>query len=167
MSTNHLMAQAAQEKENFLLPNATIFVETIIFLVVLFIFFRFIVPPIRKAMRERNEMVQRSLDESRQAEEKFRQAEERYQQALSEARAEAARIRDVARAEWQKTLDELRARANAEIAELRKQAAEQLGQERERVLADLEPTVHGLASDLAGRVVGEGLGGNAGRKGAR
>lgn len=87
MSTTYV----AQEKENFLLPNGTIFVETIIILVVLFIFFRYIVPPVRRAMRERNEMVQRSVDESRAADEKFRQAKDRYQDALAEARAEADR----------------------------------------------------------------------------
>src|SRR6266540_710885 len=81
------------------------FVETIIFLVVLFIFWKFIVPPIRNAMRERNELIQKGIEEGRQAEEKFRDAEQRYQQALNEARNEAAKIRDTARAEGQKILD--------------------------------------------------------------
>jgi F-type H+-transporting ATPase subunit b len=145
-----------KEKENFLLPNGTIFVETIILLAVLFIFFRYIVPPIRKAMAERNEMVQRSVDEGRAAAEKFRQAEERYQDALAEARTEAGRIRDTARAEGQQTLDELRARASAEVADLRQEATEQLERERERVLSDLDPHVRGIATDLANRVVGTG-----------
>jgi F-type H+-transporting ATPase subunit b len=153
MSTAYL-AQEQQEKENFLLPNGTIFIETIILLVVLFIFFRYIVPPIGKAMRERTEMVQRSVDESRSADEKFRQAEKRYQDALAEARAEAGRIRDTARAEGQETLDELRARASAEVADLRREATEQLERERERVLSDLEPQVRGIATGLANRVVG-------------
>src|ERR671930_665231 len=93
MSTN-----LAAESKNFLIPNGTFFVETIIFLVVLWIFWQFIVPPIRKAMRERNDLIQKGIEEGRQAEEKFRDAEQRYQQALNEARNEAAKIRDTARA---------------------------------------------------------------------
>jgi F-type H+-transporting ATPase subunit b len=162
MITTYLAQE--KEKENFLLPNGTFIVETIIILIVLFIFFRWIVPPIRKAMRERNEMVQRSMDESRDAEEKFKAAEQRYQEALAEARTEAARIRDTARAEGQKTLDELRGRAAADVAQLRQQAADALAEERDRVLSELEPHVRGLATDLANRVVGTDV---AGRKGKR
>ena len=48
--------------EIFLLGCPTFFVETIIFLIVLWIFWQFIVPPIRKAMRERNDLIQQGID---------------------------------------------------------------------------------------------------------
>jgi F-type H+-transporting ATPase subunit b len=150
MSTN-----LAAESKNFLIPNGTFFVETIIFLIVLWVFWQFIVPPIRKAMRERNDLIQKGIEEGRQAEEKFRDAEQRYQQALNEARNEAAKIRDTARAEGQKILDDFRSRTNAEVAELRQRSAEQLAAQREQVLAELEPHVRDLASGLATKVVGE------------
>jgi F-type H+-transporting ATPase subunit b len=153
MSTIHLAQE--QEKNNFLLPNATFFVETIIFLVVMFIFFRYIVPPIRQAMRERNAMVQRQADENRKASEKFTAAEERHREALSEARNEAAKIRDAARAEGQKVLDDLRGRASAQVAQLRREGDEQLSAQREQVLSDLEPQVAELSRVLASRIVGE------------
>jgi F-type H+-transporting ATPase subunit b len=152
MSTTNLAAG-----DNFLLPNATFFVELIIFLVVLWIFWKFIVPPIRKAMRERNELVQQGFEEARQAEEKFHEAEKRYQQALGEARSEAAKIRDTARAEGQQILDEFRSRTSAEVAGLRQTAAEQLAAERERVVAEVRPQVDELAEGLASRVVGEDI----------
>jgi F-type H+-transporting ATPase subunit b len=161
-------ANLAAETNNFLLPNGTFIVESIIILVVLFIFFRFIVPPVRQALREREEMVQKGHDEARDADEKFRLAEERYHQALAEARAEAASIRDTARAEGQKILDEFRSRAGAEVAELRQQAAEQLAGERERVLAEVEPRVRDLAGALASRVTGEEVAAQSrARKGGR
>lgn len=153
-----------EEKSNFLVPNGTILVEIIIVAVVLFVVWRFIVPPIRDAMAQRREIIQRGLEEGREAEEKFRQAEERYQAALAEARAEAAKIRDTARAEGQRTLDELRARASAEVAQIRQRGAEQLAEQRDRVLQDLEPQVRELAVALATRVVGENV---AVRKGRR
>jgi F-type H+-transporting ATPase subunit b len=155
MIASNLAQEAPEKPDNFLIPNGTFIVESIIILVVLFIFFRFIVPPIKKALQERNELVQKGFEESRAAEEKFRQAEERYQQALAEARTEAARIRDTARAEGQKILDEFRSRTNAEVTDLRQQAAATLAQERDRAMAELEPQVRDLASGLASRVVGE------------
>jgi F-type H+-transporting ATPase subunit b len=147
----------AQEKENFLLPNATIIVETIIFLIILFVMWRYVVPPIRKAMADRRDMVQRQADESRKADEKFAGAEQRYKEALSEARNEAAKIRDTARAEGQKVLDDLRGRASAQVAQLRREGDEQLAAQREQVLSDLEPQVAELSRVLASRIVGENV----------
>jgi F-type H+-transporting ATPase subunit b len=154
---------AAEEKENFLLPNGTFWVEAAIFAVVLYVMWRFVVPPIRDAMAKRREMIQRGLDEGRAADEKFRQAEQRYEQALAEARSEAARIRDTARAEGQKTLDELRGHAGAEVAQIRKRAAEQLAGQRAQVIGELQPHVRELAVALAGRVVGESVAVRKGR----
>jgi F-type H+-transporting ATPase subunit b len=162
MSTIH-MAQA-EDKPNFLVPNATFIVETIIILVVLFIFFRFIIPPVRQALRERNEMVQRQVDESRKATEKFAAAEQRHREALAEARAEAGSIRDSARADGQRVLDELRGKANEEVARLRKQGDEQLATQRTQAESDLEPHVAELSRALAGRIVGENVPVASGRK---
>jgi F-type H+-transporting ATPase subunit b len=167
MSAANLAQEAPEKPDNFLIPNGTFIVETIIFLIVLWIFFRFIVPPIRRALSERNELVQKGFEDARAAEDKFRLAEERYQQALAEARTEAANIRDTARAEGQKILDEFRSRTNAEVAELRQQSADQLAAERDRVLGELEPRVRELAAGLASRVVGEDVAPGARSKGRR
>lgn len=44
---------------NFLLPNGTFFVELIIFLLVLFVIWRFVLPPVQKAMADRHDTLQR------------------------------------------------------------------------------------------------------------
>jgi|1186.fasta_scaffold60010_2 F-type H+-transporting ATPase subunit b len=152
MSTIQL---AQEDKPNFLVPNATFFVETIIFLVVMFIFFRFIVPPIRQALKDRDDMITRQAEESRKASETFAAAEQRHQEALAEARAEANSIRDAARADGQRTLDELRGQANAEVARLRSAGEEQLAAQRSQAMNDLEPHLAELSRSLASRIVGE------------
>jgi F-type H+-transporting ATPase subunit b len=144
-----------QEKNNFLIPNATFIVETIIFLIVMFIFFRFIVPPIRQALKDRNDMVTRQAEESRKASETFAAADQRHQEALAEARAEAGSIRDAARADGQRVLDELRGQATAEVTRLRTAGEEQLAAQRTQVVSDLEPQVAELSRSLASRIVGE------------
>jgi F-type H+-transporting ATPase subunit b len=140
---------------NFLLPNGTFFVELIIFLVVLLVIWRFVLPPIQKAMAERHDMLQRQLDESRQATEKFEAAKTKYAEELAQARAESNRIRDEARAEGQRILDEHREQAQAEISAVLLRGEEQLAAQREQVLGELREAIPSLSTALAGRVVGE------------
>lgn len=154
-ATNALFLAQESEHPNFLLPNATIIVELLIFAIVLFVMWRYVVPPVRKAMRERTEMVQRSADESKKADERFAAAEARHREALAEARAEAGKIRDTARAEGQKVLDELRGQASAEVARVRREGDERLAAQRDQVVSDLEPHVAELSRALASRIVGE------------
>src|SRR4051794_28865112 len=101
MTTETLAAE-----QIFLLPNGTIFVEIILFLIVVFIFTKFIVPPLAKAMRERQEMVRKQAEDREESALRLKQAQERYEAALAEARAEAAAIRDEARADAQRIRDE-------------------------------------------------------------
>ncbi|GLY65249.1 F0F1 ATP synthase subunit B [Amycolatopsis taiwanensis] len=145
------------EGNNFLLPNGTFFVELIIFLLVLLVIWRFVLPPVQKAMAERHDMLQRQLDESRQAGEKFEAAKAKYAEELAQARAESNRIRDEARAEGQRILDEHRERAQAEISDILRRGEEDLAAQREQVLSELREAVPSLSTALAGRVVGEGV----------
>jgi F-type H+-transporting ATPase subunit b len=79
---------AAEENSNFLVPNATFFVELLLFLIILFIFARFIVPPLSRAMAEREQMIRRAAEDRDEAGRKLQEAEERYQAALAEAHKE-------------------------------------------------------------------------------
>lgn len=162
LATSALFLAQESEKPNFLVPNATIIVESLIFAIVLFVMWRYVVPPVRQALRERTEMVQRGNDESKKADERFAAAEARHREALAEARAEAGKIRDTARAEGQKVLDDLRGQASAEVARLRREGDEQLAAQRDQVVSDLEPQVAELSRALASRIVGENV--TAGRK---
>jgi F-type H+-transporting ATPase subunit b len=163
LPTSAFFLAQGSEKPNFLVPNGTIIVESLIFAVVLFVMWRYVVPPVRDALRERTEMVQRSADESRKADERSAAADARHREALAEARAEAGKIRDTARAEGQKVLDDLRGQASAEVARLRREGDEQLAAQRDHVVSDLEPQVAELSRALASRIVGENVA-TAGRK---
>ncbi|HWE92321.1 MAG TPA: F0F1 ATP synthase subunit B [Pseudonocardiaceae bacterium] len=142
---------------NILLPNATIIVEFVIFALVLLVMWRFIVPPILKAMQDRDDMVRRQAEESQKANETLTAAEQRYQEALTEARGKSASIRDEARLEGQQYLDELRTQAQAEVAGIAARGRDELAEQRSRALERLRPHVGELAVTLAGRVLGEEL----------
>src|SRR6202008_1675923 len=167
LGTSALFLAQEEERPNFLLPNATIIVESIIIAVVLFVIWRFVVPPVRKAMADRREMVQRQIAESKKRDEKFAAAEQRHREALAEARAEAGKIRDTARAEGQKNLDELRGEASAEGARGRRAGegragprgggADPRGPGGGGVLSAGAPRAAGLSGPRASRIVGENV----------
>ena len=60
---NFVAAAGGEAPPNFLVPNATIFVVFVIFLLVLFFFYRFVVPPLTKAMAERDEMIRKQVED--------------------------------------------------------------------------------------------------------
>lgn len=142
---------------NPLLPNGTFFVELIIFVIVLVIMWRFIVPPIVKAMQDRADRVAKTAQERHEAARKLSEANARYDSALADARKEAGDIRAEARAEGQRNLDELRERIGGEVAAVRRDAEAELAQQRERAQRELQNEVGSLSVTLASRVVGTDL----------
>jgi F-type H+-transporting ATPase subunit b len=163
MSSYNVAAEAGGNI--FLLPNATFFVELLIFLIVLGVIWRYVVPPIKRAMNERQKMIRRQLEESERAHQRLQEAEARYSEALAEARVEAARIRETARADAQAIKDELREQAEQEVARIRQRGEEQLATQREQVVRELRAELGRLAVTLAGRIVGESLAEDARRAG--
>jgi F-type H+-transporting ATPase subunit b len=145
------------QNNNFLLPNATFFVELVLFLILFFVIARYVVPPLTKAMDERDEMVRKAARDREEATRQLRDAEERYQSELSDARVEAARIRDEARAEAQKIRDEMKSKADQEVARLREQGEQQLAEQRSEAMRQLRGDIGGLSSDLAERILGRPL----------
>lgn len=158
-----LLAQE-QESSNFLLPNATIFVELILFLIVFWVFARWIVPPLSKAMDERQKMVRKQAEDREEAVRRLRQAEERYESALAEARGESARIRDEARAEAQKVREGMRRDVDREVERIQREGAAQLEEQRAVTVRHLRGDIGGLSAELAGRIIGEPLGDDPARR---
>jgi F-type H+-transporting ATPase subunit b len=148
----------AAETPNFLLPNATIIVVFLIFIAILFFFYRFVVPPLTKAMAERDEMNRKQVEERDAAQRRLVEAQERYDSALAEARAEATAIRDEARADAQRIRDDMRAETDRQVAEIHRRGAEELEAERVRAIGELRGDIGGLSTDLAGRILGRPIG---------
>lgn len=151
--------------ENFLAPNATFIAELIAFLLILFLIYRYVVPPVQRSMRQRQEMVRKQVEESQQASERLEAAEAKYREALGEARTEAAKIRDDARADGQRIIDEMREQAQQEVARIRQRGEEQLASQREQATRELRSEIGNLAVTLAGRIVGESMDDESRRRG--
>src|ERR1700690_3093925 len=124
-----VLAAASQAEGNFLLPNGTFFVVLIIFLIVLGVIGTFVVPPISKVLKERDNMVTKTAADNKKSAEQFAAAQEDYESAMSDARVKASAARDEARAEGPKGHRAERGRAGEEVSSTLQDAAEQLKRE--------------------------------------
>ena len=139
---------------NFLVPNGTFFFVLIIFLIVLGVIAKWVVPPISRVLREREAMVQKTTEDNRRASQLRDAADADYLKVMGTARREATNVREEARAEGRKIVDDAKARANAEVSSVLQQATEELTEQSRAVTAELQASVETLASRLASRVLG-------------
>ena len=144
-----------EEEDIFLVPNATMLVELALFGLILFVVWKFVVPPVARAMAERQEKIARQMADSEAAARKLAEAQAAYENAMAEARSEATLLREQARAQHKAIVEEAAAAAQARADEITATTRAQLAAERERALASLQSDVSALAGQLAGRVVGE------------
>ena len=155
MADSNVVLLAAEEgQSNFLIPNGTFFFVLIIFLIVLGVIGKWVVPPISKVLNEREAMVKQTVDDSRKAADQFTAADADYESEMSKARSEASRVRDGARAEGRKILEDMRGRASDEVATAMARADEQLKQQSDAISAELRSSVDTLSTTLASRVLG-------------
>ena len=122
----------------FLLPNGTFFVELVIFVVLMVIIGKKIIPTINKAVAERPERVRTALDAADQARTDAEAADDQRRAVLEEARqtareivAEANRtaeaVRVDAQARGQAEFERIVGGAEAEVARARQGAVEEAG----------------------------------------
>jgi len=156
MADPNVVLLAAEEgggTSNFLVPNGTFFVVLIIFLIVLGVIGKWVVPPVSKVLRERDAMVKQTVDDSRAAADQFSAADEDYRAEMAKARGEASKLRDGARAEGRKVLEDMRGRAADEVASTLQQADSELKEQALSIQADLRSSVENLSETLASRVL--------------
>jgi F-type H+-transporting ATPase subunit b len=152
-----MMATTVLAADNFLLPNGTLIAELVAFLIILWVLWKYVVPPLSKSLQDRQDMIRKQVEDSEEAQRKLKSAEERYDQALAEARTEAAKIRDDARADGERIREELREQANAEVERIRQRGEEQLSTQRDQVVRQLRGELGGLSVQLAEKLVGHEL----------
>src|SRR6478735_3612406 len=116
MADSNVVLLAAEEggQSNFLVPNGTFFFVLLIFLIVLGVIAKWVVPPISKVLREREAMVQKTTEDNRHAAQLRAAADADYLKVMGQARRDATNVREEARAEGRKIVDDARARANTE-----------------------------------------------------
>src|SRR3954447_24316842 len=107
---------------NFLVPNATFFVELAAFALMFFILTKYVIPPINKAMTARQEAIRQEFAEAEQAKQNADKAEADFKAQIAGARKDAARIRDEAHEQGKQIIEEAKQQAAAEQQRIKDQA---------------------------------------------
>ena len=78
--------------------NATLIAELVLFAIVVAVVTKVVVPPLRRAMRERQAIIAKGLADAQAAEARLVEADREYQGHLDQARREGREILDAYRA---------------------------------------------------------------------
>ena len=147
----------AETESNFLVPNATFFVELAAFALLFYLLAKYVIPPINRAMTNRQEAIRKEFADLDEARADANAAEAEFKAQIADARHEAARIREEARAQGAAIIAEMREQAQAESTRIVEHGKTQIEAERQQAVTSLRAEVGALATGLAGRIVGESL----------
>lgn len=147
----------------FLLPNATFFVELAVVVLLVVAFWKYVLPPLNRAMAERQQRITDSLEAADQARREAESADDERQRLLEDARAQAREI--VASA--QQTSEQLRAdaagRAQAEYDRIVSSATADIAAARQRAVEEAARRMGEVVIDVVAKVVGREVDANAHR----
>jgi F-type H+-transporting ATPase subunit b len=142
---------------NFLVPNATFFVELAAFAIMFWILAKYVIPPINRAMTARQDAIRQEFAEADEAKKRATDAEAQFKAQIADARKDAARIREEAQEQGKQIIEEAKQQAVVEQQRVKDQAQAQIQAERQQALTSLRAEVGALATSLASRIVGEAL----------
>jgi F-type H+-transporting ATPase subunit b len=149
---------AAEDEPNPLLPHLSELIVGTIAFVLLYLFLRAKVFPVfEKTFAERRDAIEGGMERAKEAEEEAKETLAQYREQLADARHEAARLREDAREQGAQIIGEMREQAQAEARRITEQAHQQIEADKVQALTQLRVHVGSLATDLAGRIVGESL----------
>jgi len=149
---------AAEQNPNPLIPDiAELVVGTIAFFIVFYLLARLLLPNIQRALEARTDAIEGGIKRAEEAQAEAQRTLEQYRAQLAEARHEAARLREEAREQGAAIIVELREQAQDESRRIVEGAHAQIEADRKAAFASLRADIGKLATDLAGRIVGESL----------
>ncbi|WP_328968502.1 F0F1 ATP synthase subunit B [Streptomyces sp. NBC_00239] len=154
----NLVQLAAEEEQNPLLPpGPELLIGTIAFAIVFFFFWKKLLPTINKVLEERREAIEGGIEKAEAAQTEAQSVLEQYKAQLAEARHEAARLRQEALEQGTALKEELRAEGQRQREEIIAAGHAQIEADRKAASQALRQDVGKLATDLAGKLVGESL----------
>jgi F-type H+-transporting ATPase subunit b len=148
----------ADETGIFDLPNTSlIFWEIITFLILLFLLWRYVYPPIRDQIRRRQSEIDRAIDEAQKTRAEARELLAEYRRQIEEARGEARRILDEARKQGEAQRERAKREAREEGDRIIERAREEIGRERDTALREVRREVADMVIMTSERIIGQEL----------
>lgn len=123
------------------------------FIAIVLLVWRYVVPPVRKLMVERQETVRQQLEDSAAAAKKLEEASQAHTKALEEAKAEAKRVTEEAHTDAERIAEQLRAQADVEVERIKTQGAKQVELLRAQLIRQLRSDIGAESVRRAGELV--------------
>ncbi|MGA3354718.1 MAG: F0F1 ATP synthase subunit B, partial [Acidimicrobiales bacterium] len=142
---------------NFLIPNGTFVVELVIFLVVLGIIAKWILPPLQEVAETRRTRVLTALQQGEEARAAALSVLAERDSVLSEARVQARAIIDQANQGADTALEQGRAQGQEEYERLVGASRQEISAEGTRARQELVSQLDSLVVSAAERVLGNGV----------
>ncbi|MGD0220057.1 MAG: HrpE/YscL family type III secretion apparatus protein [Acidimicrobiales bacterium] len=152
-----MLASSSGSSSNFIVPNGTFVVELVIFLVVLGVMAKFILPSLRRALDERGRMLADAQRASEAARGEAARLERERINVLASARAQARALLEGASQSVDGLIAEAREQGRAEHDRRFAEAADGLETERRRLHDDVMARAVELVAAAAERIVGGGF----------
>jgi len=131
--------------------------SAVVLIPIALMFYRIVLPKFTAVLDKRTALIEGGIAKAESVQADAEAALVRYTQELAEARAEAARLREVARVEGVAIVADLRAKASEEAGRILETAQRQIEAERQQAVVSLRSEVGALATELASRIIGEAL----------
>jgi F-type H+-transporting ATPase subunit b len=134
--------------------NATLFIQSLVFLILAFVTMKFIWPPLMAAIGERQKKIAEGLAAADKGEKSLSEAKANATVILKEAHAQASKIIEQANRRSNEVIDEARGTAIAEGQRLIGDARQEVALESGRAREQLRKEVAGIALAGAGKLLG-------------
>ena len=125
------------------------------FAVIAFLVWRYVVPPVRRLMTDRQETVRKQLDDSASADKRLAEAKQAHEKVVREAEVEAKRVIEESRADAKSIAEQLRVHADAEVERVKLQGQQHIQLLRAQFIRQLRQDLGSEAVRRAGDLVRE------------
>jgi F-type H+-transporting ATPase subunit b len=138
----------------FLLPNGTFFIELIVSLVLIFLIYKYILPPLNKAMQDRQEKIRVSLESADQARADAEAADDERRAVLEQARQQAREIVATANHTAEQVRTDMQARGQAEYDRIVANADVEIALARQRAVEEAATRMGEVVMEVVERIIG-------------
>lgn len=125
--------------------------------ILLFILWRFVLPPVQRMLDERRERIRESLEAADRMRTQAMDAERQVQAQLDEARRQGRQLVDEAQAIANRMQEDARVQAHTEIEQLRARAVQDIELQRDAAIASLRREFADVTITAAEKVINQSL----------
>ena len=121
--------------------------------VIVLLVWRYVVPPVRKMMVDRQNTVRQQLDDAAAAADRLAEASRAHSKAVEDAKAEAHRLIEEAEADAKRIAEQMREQADREVERIKVQGAKQVDLLRAQLVRQLRQELGAESVRRAGELV--------------